>query len=144
MRTPLYRAKAINREPNRVYRTDYKNGDWVYGLISRLDEYFAEMTNENGVSGIDIDRNTICEYAQLLDKNKNRIFDSDICTDGEIVYAVIFKKQQFAVRVIKSNYTLIRKGDTFPLWHFDNCKKNGYKQLEVIGNIYDNPDLLKD
>lgn len=36
MRDILFRAKAINRDPDREYRTDYKNGDWVYGLISKL------------------------------------------------------------------------------------------------------------
>lgn len=46
MREHLYRGKAINRDPNRTYRTEYKNGDWVFGLLSKLDKYGAEMTNE--------------------------------------------------------------------------------------------------
>ena len=58
MREILFRAKAINR--------DLKNGDWVYGLISSDREYhdthFTEMTNTDGVSGIDVDRETVCEY----------------------------------------------------------------------------------
>ena len=32
MRDILFRAKAINRDPDREYRTNYKNGDWVYGI----------------------------------------------------------------------------------------------------------------
>lgn len=32
MRDIEFRAKAINREEGREYRTSYKNGDWVYGF----------------------------------------------------------------------------------------------------------------
>ena len=63
MREILFRAKAINRNKG-YHRTKYKNGDWVYGLLTKLyDEQFenlpAEMTNEYGVSGIEIDYKTI-------------------------------------------------------------------------------------
>ena len=51
MREILFRAKAINRDPNREYRTSYKNGDWVYGLIAEPYNakygLSAEMRNEN-------------------------------------------------------------------------------------------------
>ena len=43
MREILFRGKAINR--NRGYhRTKYKNGEWVYGLLTRLyDERFENL-----------------------------------------------------------------------------------------------------
>ena len=73
MREILFRGKAINRDPNYEYRTSYKNGDWVYGLVSKLhDERYdfpAEMTNEIGVSGIDVDYRTIGEWTGMTDKN---------------------------------------------------------------------------
>ena len=49
----LFRGQAANREEGRRYRTSYNNGDWVYGLVSRLDKTygFTEMTNEACVSG---------------------------------------------------------------------------------------------
>ena len=36
MKPILFRGKAINRDPNYEYRTSYKNGDWVYGLVYKL------------------------------------------------------------------------------------------------------------
>ncbi len=77
MREILFRAKAINRDPFSEYRTNYKNGDWVYGLITRqYDERFetlpAEMTNTDGVSGIEVDYKTIGQFTGLIDKNGKR------------------------------------------------------------------------
>ena len=69
MREILFRGKAINRDYG-YHRTNYKNGDWVYGLVTRLyDERFenlpAEMTNVNGIEGIEVDYKTIGQYTGL-------------------------------------------------------------------------------
>lgn len=82
MQQILYRGKAINRI-NAFRRSEYKNGDWVYGLVTRLyDECFenlpAEMTDINGISGIEIDYQTIGQFTGLTDKNEKKIFVGDI------------------------------------------------------------------
>ena len=73
----LFKAKATNREEGRAYRTDYKNGDWVYGLITDTCNYYgyAQMRNTIGVSGIDVDKNTICQFTGILDKHETKIFE---------------------------------------------------------------------
>lgn len=135
MREILFRGKAINRD-NGNHRTDYKNGDWVYGLVTKLyDERFenlpAEMTDINGVSGIEIDYKTISQSTGLTDKNGTRIFEGDIVTlpayqGGKKKSIVYFKNGKFAVD--GSNYSF---------------KDIAPKRMEVIGNIHDNPELLK-
>lgn len=73
----LFRAKAINRDEY-ICRSQYKNGDWVYGLVTRLyDARFpslpAEMTDINGVSRIEVDYRTIGQHTELTDKNGVKI-----------------------------------------------------------------------
>lgn len=134
MRPILYRAKAINRAPNGNYRTDYQNGDWVYGLVSRLDEYSAEMTNTDGISGIDVDRETICEWTGLTDKNGKKIFEGDIIrgkVDKEII-AIVEWTDKMALFSVREHGSPIRYCDL--CFCFD---------VEVIGNKFDNPELLE-
>jgi uncharacterized phage protein (TIGR01671 family) len=138
----LFRAKAINRNPNREYRTNYKNGDWVYGLVSKAyHDYYSnfhiEMTNEDGVSGIDVDYNTLGQYTGLTDKNGTKIFENDILQvnyhDDEIGRVCIYYK--FAMYLCDIIY-----GDV----DFDTLGMlNANYQLEVIGNVYDNPELIE-
>lgn len=149
MREILFRAKAINREEGREYRTNYINGDWVYGLLSKpyieVGKYSsaAEMTNASGVSGIEVDHNTIGQFTGLTDKNGVKIFEGDIvhlyggkATDTRFVNyiaLVVFAHGGFcAIDGTLEDYAACRFDFTSSL----NC--------EVIGNIYDNPELIKD
>lgn len=133
-REMLFRAKAINRDEG-YHRTTYKNGDWVYGLVTRLyDERFenlpAEMTDINGVSGIEVDYKTIGQYTGLTDKNGKRIFEGDIAEYEGKYYVVRYSEKyaRFIFTRIGSEYAV------FTVFDYERC--------EVIGNIHDNPELL--
>lgn len=136
MKELLYKAKAINRNPNMNYRTNHRNGDWVYGLVSKIRGDIAEMTNTDGVSGIDVDRNTICEYAGLTDKNGNKIFDGDIVRFAEYkngkacwIGEVFFSCCMFQIKG-KANEEC---GSDFIM----QLSSISNERIEVIGNIYD-------
>lgn len=135
----LFRGKAANRIKGFEYRTKYKNGDWVYGLLTDCENYagFAEMTNTNGVSGIEVDKETVGQYTGLTDKNGTKIFEGDIIKDTD--YGCLHLIKYFG----DENYPAF---DCEPSVQFCDC--NGLSHLacnnvlEVIGNIHDNPELL--
>ena len=77
--------------------------------------------------------NTVGQYINRKDRNSYEIYEGDIVMDedfpnepGVVVYDE--KKSLFALKY---------KGVLYALY---DCKD---KELEVIGNIYDNPELLK-
>lgn len=147
MREILFRGKAINRDIG-YHRTSYKNGDWVYGLVIKLyNERFelpAEMTNVNGVSGIEVDYKTIGWYTGLTDKNGKKIFEGDIIkyknTDGikfngvalTVIGKVVYNEKNASFAISGKDKIGAKHYDYFPI-----------KNIEVIGNIHDNPELLK-
>ena len=164
MREILFRAKAINRTG--YERSNYKNGDWVFGLITNLynEEYGfpAEMVDANGISGIGVDYNTIGQYTGLKDKNGVKVFDGDIVRDTTERY-IDKEKKFFGIAVVKFGKHEVQSDDPFCYgdaygWYFDGntvretpIQYYGYNeyerderyQFEVIGNIYDNPELLE-
>lgn len=133
IREVLFRAKAINRDKG-YHRTNYKNGDWVYGLITRLyDERFenlpAKMTDENCVSGIEIDHSTICQSTGLTDKNGDKIWENDIVRLNEDLYIVTWEEDD----------AMFALEDVGVVENFSNVDS---RWCEVIGNKFDNPELV--
>lgn len=144
MREILFRAKAINRDTG-YHRTKYKNGDWVYGLIIKphYDDFPTipmEMRNTDGIGGIDVDYKTVGQFTGLTDKNGKKIFEGDIVkiiapisdfddNGGKIIVGeMIFDDACFWLK----GYGGV--APYAPYWN--EC------ELEVIGNIHDNPELL--
>jgi len=107
-------------------------GKWIEGdLLQYLGcEKKHIVRHSTGAGGQEVIPSTIGEYTGLKDKNGKRIFEGDIVTmprygSGKHKSVVYFKNGKFAVN--GSNYNFK-----------DICPRN----MEVIGNIYDNPEFL--
>ena len=134
MREILFRGKAANRKEGRAYRTKYKNGDWVHGMLTDPMNWagFAEMTNTSGVQGIEVDRNTVCQYTGMTDKNGNAIYEGDIIKTIHGIRRIVFEDGCFGAKPNARLFADLRQY---------NREVNG--EWEVIGNIHDNPELLE-
>lgn len=129
MREILFRAKHIHKLP----QNEHLDGRWVYGYL--YDENYINSSELEG--DILVDPETVCQYTGLTDKNGRKIFEGDIVKH----FNQSQDDEKYVVGCIK--------------WDQDSCKfvkekKNGAKYTinnkctyEVIGNIFDNPELLK-
>lgn len=140
MKEILFRAKAINRDPDREYRTDYKNGDWVYGFVTKLYNATynspAEMKNTDGVDGIEVDCVTIGQFTGLRDKNGTMIFEGDI-VKKRTWHGTKYLPVTFSFGCFHCGFGGGSSTATHPYTLND-------KQIEVMGNIYNNPELIKE
>lgn len=123
--------------------------------LSHDDEYYKDNQDGRWIIGLGFDSYKVMQYTGLKDKNGKEIYEGDIirefgCKD---CYSVIFAEMLLG----KDDFNI---GYTANCWGFEfndksgfralvNCKETtstysaGVKSFEVIGNIYENPELLK-
>ena len=138
MREILFRAK----------RKD--NGEWVEGYLfddgmPKPKRYFiggiiikpyegtaCDKWNVVGIDFCEIDIDTLCQFTGLTDKNGKKIWENDIVElPDENVY--------FKCEWEKDTARFVLNGDRFTV-DFDDYREY---EVEVIGNIFDNAELLE-
>ncbi len=124
------------------------NGEWVYGVP--FEDFDGNMLIGNYGSKVKVIPDTVSEFTGLEDKNGTRIFEGDIV---KYVFPVDNAKPnigevKFSECDINSdNYNcgfFIKWENSYlpkEIGYWTNYRKN---KIEVIGNIHDNPELLKE
>lgn len=151
MREILFRGKRMD------------NGEWVEGFYNHIpngrfgmDEHLIQTIKGNGKIGMlyDVDPSTVGQYTGLKDNNGKEIFEGDIIKAGN-------GKQ--------SSISVVKFGEYYPKMFYamldifmpgvPHLNANGFyavstkhedmilfktRYFEVIGNIHDNLELLKE
>lgn len=119
MREILFKAKKID------------NGEWVEGLLTIMwgQYHIINPSDENTAYPIDVE--TICQFTGLSDKNGNKIWENDIVkeTDIHLLGSVEYDEEHgmYVINEVNDGYQNFQE--------FWSC-------TEVIGNIFDNSELL--
>ena len=124
----LYRAKRMD------------NGEWTYGYLYGIWErkYILWGITNNVPDMTEVEPSTICQCTGLRDKNGKLIWENDIVRivyNGiEYIYKVIWDVSELDFKATngKENY----KSN----FQYLTC----CEEIEIIENIFDNPELLKE
>ena len=125
MREILFRGK----------RTD--NGTWTCGYLFCIWEraYLCWGTTNSVPNMKEVLPETVCQFTGLYDKNSMKIFEGDIVERGGRIWLVEYSNKYGQFMMTTYTEKGISWSRSFDLIPPDWC--------EVIGNIYDNPELLE-
>ena len=135
MREILFRGKNVD------------NGAWVYGsfipdmlevfCITDIDGFIKPFSlNKEELTEVRVERSTIGQFTGLTDKNGTKIFEGDIVHWKKVPYFVRWdsKKAEFVfANDMEADYFVVGFNEHTTM-----------KFCKVVGNIHDNPELLKE
>lgn len=138
MREILFRGQTRRYGEKVKLNGEKIKSNWVYGGIfpQNGDGDFAIIyQQEPTVEKYPVYADTVGQYTGLTDKNGTKIFEGDIVKYGDTVHNVVFEQRNGTAYFGLVYSTL----ETLSFGYYQDLK-----QIEVIGNIYDNPELLKE
>lgn len=157
MREIKFRAKNLYEDYLRVNKDDEeltKIGPgqiWVYGGYAEIDgrgfifpegkTHFGHgdfWTDDDVLDIPVVDKNTLGQFTGLTDKHGHDIYEGDIVqwTKDNLKYVVKFRSGMFYSSVEELNKGI---NGGFPLWVL--CEEE--QPCHIVGNIHDNPSLMK-
>lgn len=121
-----------------LFRIKHPAGEWWYGLPTKITDKFASFQSVGGwycaINKID----TLSQFTGLLDKNGNKVFDGDIFENiAGYRYLVFFENGCFIARLICD-----MPDEYITKLKFCDISHLISRGCEVIGNKWDNPELI--
>lgn len=130
----------MNREIK--FRMKDKQGEWQY--VEMVCSIIEALKDPVTPGGIDIDENTIGQYTVIDDKNGKEIYEGDIVLLDCYYYEEPAFDGEFKVIYddINGMWFLVDLENKDRGFAFGEIRSYYKAEIEVIGNIYDNPELL--
>ena len=122
--------------------------DWILGFLSmhKTGKYFIRPIGGSASSSEEVEKNTICQCTGLKDKNGKLIWENDVLHNGN--YFVV----KWNLSCARFDFAL-NNSHNIPVGRWEpmiiDWKNSDFKEyrnnidFEVIGNIFDNPELLE-
>lgn len=128
MREVKFRAKSMNKKDNR----------WHYGLIRSIAEDGTGFIQEQHKNCIHINTDTIGQYTGLLDFNGVEVYE------GDIVKLIEDRNRDGIFEPFIAGQVKFRNGSFYITdGAISRFRWEDYV-VEVVGNIYESPELLDD
>lgn len=114
-----------------IFRGKTSNNDWMYGGVYH-DGSETRIRNQFYRSR-EVDPETVGQFTSFSDKYETRIFEDDIVKLFDVFVQICFMDGGFGYKL------------DVDFIGFSNHKNLEYilENMEVIGNIHDNPELLE-
>lgn len=117
------------------------DGGWAYGDLSQHKTGKKFIKAGSATHSFEVDADTICQYTGLTDKNGNKIWENDLIECKEFSKGCLIKHFLSQVEWDADGTGFTFKDSKFGWAFMDSL---AVYECQVIGNIFDNPELLKE
>lgn len=131
MREILFRGKDY---------TGIVGGGWLFGALDNTNKEFPKiicLDRFNNQCIITVSPESIGQYTGLTDRNGNKIFEGDIVSFERVNALGYTTERAGEVKYYSKLPIFYILADTGDAWDWCDCKN-----IKVIGNTHDNPELL--
>ncbi|MCY7166385.1 YopX family protein [Streptococcus gallolyticus] len=123
MTTPKFRVYC-HEAKEMIVANDYRELSELFACLDADDSLYSELMQSTG----------------LVDENGKEIFENDVIRDSDGFEGIVQYDESYGVYGIAYLPTLPNGIDMT----FEELKDNYRNKFEVIGNIYENPELLEE
>lgn len=127
-----------------------KKDQWVYGYLTRDKKYsWMEVAEKDGylyfikhsdITSTQVNLETVGQFIGLLDKNGKEIYDGDIIARK---YRGSYQEHQKIEYSNTPDSAYDGEMGYFIISYVGYSLPEDFEKFEVIGNIYENPELVK-
>jgi len=135
---------------------DFSGGEWRFGRLGRCEAGFGYNTVDLWYISTDegtchnFDLETVGQFTGLCDKHGTKIFEGDILKYHDFCYQFSHTQIHIGTVAWQGNaagfvcWRCLVDGVAVEHGHVPGCSTLSWRRdAEVIGNIHDNPELLK-
>lgn len=112
---------------------DDPSGHWLFGDLRHTSDSVEIISLATTGDAAKVSPETVGQYVGLKDRKDTEIYEGDIVQSDKYTYVVVYNAHY-------ASFGLCREQDAF-LHYFGEALYAD--ECEVIGNVYDNPDLAK-
>lgn len=126
------------------------NGDWVYGDLrhQKVGDFYE-------IDGWTVNEDTIGQFTGLYDKNDAPIYEGDVLEIIKFLFSeednpetqvgdVFWYNGAFCIREIYSSDGYNEINNVLAELCYSDGTYNSWAECKIIGNIHDNPELIKE
>ena len=131
-------------EDRYLFKAKFDDSDrWVKGQLVEVNDTYLIIPNHaskilagwfSASNVVEVKKDTICQCTGLKDKNGKLIWENDIIKCKFGIAVAVWDKSEWRIKLVKDN---IWRKDL----HYWVVEDN--QRTEVVGNIFDNPELLE-
>ena len=124
-------------ERKNVFRGKNKKNGWIYGdlIHNRGEVFIAPIGIANPFAAAEdfvVDENSVGYFTSLKDKTDKDIYEHDIISHNGKIFICVWVEMY-------ASFAFVEDKENGGYTYFSMCDKD---KLKIIGNIYDNVELL--